>query len=119
MVAARYDITIEQGSKFESTIIYKDSNGNIVDLTGYTAEMQIRETVASATTLITLSTSNGRITITGASGQIDLSINATDTDDLDFERGVYDLEITPASGADNTIRILQGKVALSKEVTRA
>jgi hypothetical protein len=32
----KYDITIHQGATFELPVHYKDSNGNSVDMNGYT-----------------------------------------------------------------------------------
>lgn len=117
MTANNYNIVIEQGSKFALTVIYKDDTGSIIDLTGYTAAMQIRKYIDSSDTIESLSSGSG-ITITGASGQIDIEIGATNTAAYDFITAYYDLEITPASGADDTVRLLQGSVKLSKEVTR-
>ena len=44
MAAAQYDILIEQGATFSRTFVWKDSSEVAVDLTGYTARMQIRKT---------------------------------------------------------------------------
>jgi hypothetical protein len=49
------------------------------------------------------------------SGSVGIFISATSSSALDFTEAVYDLEIT--SGSIVT-RILEGKVKLSKEVTR-
>lgn len=87
-----------------------------VNLTSYTARMQIRETVETTTTLVELTTENGGITLGGAAGTITLLIAATATDDLDFETAVYDLELISGSGV--VTRLLYGDVTLVSEVTR-
>ena len=117
MTAQNDDIEIEQGSVFDETVIYYDVDGSIFNLTGYTAALQVRKYKDSSSTLISLTSGSG-LTITGAAGQIDILINATDTAALDFIGAYYDLEITPASGAADTIRLMQGSVKLDKEVTR-
>ena len=86
------------------------------DLTGYTARMQIRETLESTTTLEELTTSNGGITLGGTAGTITLLLTATETAALTFETAVYDLEIV--SGAGVVTRLMHGKVVLVDEVTR-
>ena len=54
MAAGRYLLTIEQGATTDLLLEYKDSNGNPVDLSGYTARMQIRPSVDSSTTHLSL-----------------------------------------------------------------
>ena len=41
-MAAVYDITIEQGATFRLSLVWKDSSNVPVNLTGYTARMQVR-----------------------------------------------------------------------------
>ena len=43
MAAGLYDITIEQGATFQMNLTWKDSTGSPVNITGYTARMQVRE----------------------------------------------------------------------------
>jgi hypothetical protein len=115
MAATTYDILIEQGATFSQLVTYKD-NGVAVNLTGYTARMQVRSTLESATTVVELTTANGRIALGGAAGTISLTISATDTAGLTAGRGVYDLELVSGSGI--VTRLLQGVCTISRNVTR-
>jgi hypothetical protein len=126
MSAGKYSFVLEQGSTFDIEIQYKDTTGSAVDLSGYSGKMQIRPTIASETVYLTLSSSlNGDgtgLNFSGSngstpptSGSVGIFISATSSSALDFTEAVYDLEIT--SGSIVT-RILEGKVKLSKEVTR-
>ena len=115
MAATTYDITIEQGATFSQLVTYKES-GVAVNLTGYTARMQVRSTLESATTVVELTTANSRITLGGAAGTISLTISATDTAALTAGRGVYDLELVSGSGI--VTRLLQGVATISRNVTR-
>ena len=72
MIAGVYNITIEQGSTFgrlisvEQPDLVTDPTGQTFvnySLVAHTARMQIRRTVDSATSMISLTTENGRITI--------------------------------------------------------
>lgn len=85
------------------------------DLSGYTARMQIRATQADDDVIHELTTLNGGISLS-ADGQIALLITDTDTAAFDFTNAVYDLELIDGSGVVTTI--LEGKVTLSREVTR-
>jgi tRNA threonylcarbamoyladenosine modification (KEOPS) complex Pcc1 subunit len=115
MAATTYDILIEQGATFSQVITYKES-GVAVNLTGYTARMQVRSTLESATTVVELTTANGRIALGGTAGTITLTISATDTAGLTAGRGVYDLELVSGSGI--VTRLLQGVATISRNVTR-
>jgi hypothetical protein len=113
--AGEYDITIEQGSGFSLSLTYEAPEGSFVDFTGSTARLHVREKYNSSHTLIELTTENGGIEL-GDDGSIHLSISATDTADLSFGRGVYDLEIVPTTG--EPYKIIKGNVFLKREATR-
>jgi hypothetical protein len=113
-IAGIYNFTLDQGSTWTLQIVYNDSNGNPVNLTGYTAEMQIRRKFDSDTAVLTISTSNGGITITGPTGTLDL-IATDEQADIDAGLYVYDLELS--IGGVRT-RLIQGTVTVSGEVTR-
>ena len=115
MAATTYDITIEQGATFSQVVTYKES-GVAINLTGYTARMQVRATLESASTLVELTTANSRIALGGAAGTITLTIAAADTAALTAGRGVYDLELVSGSGI--VTRLLQGVCTISRNVTR-
>jgi hypothetical protein len=110
-----HDLTIYQGATFQRILTWKNSDGQAVNLTGYTARMMARASIDSATALITLTTENGGIALGGAAGTINLSISAANTATLS-QNGVYDLELINASGV--VTRLLEGNLFISREVTR-
>ena len=116
MSAGKHDFIIEQGATFSKVLTWKDSTGTPINLTGYSARMQVRSSVEAASTIIELTTVNSRITLGGVAGTITLNISAADTTALTAESGVYDLELV--SGANVVTRLLEGNVIISKEVTR-
>lgn len=115
MPAGKLDLTIEQGATFRHVLYWTDAADQPINLTGYTARMHIRDTVSSTTPLLQLTTENGRITIVGAEGKVTLFVTAADTAALTWITGVYDLELV--NGSEVT-RLVQGKIRVSKEVTR-
>jgi hypothetical protein len=132
MAAGRYSFTLEQGATTNFRIEYKDSNNAPVDLSSYEARMQIRPTQASTTIICRLSSSidadGTGLTLTPTvngviyprtSGSIGIIISAASSSIFNFSEAYYDLEIYSGSGATQVVeRIIEGKVKLSKEVTR-
>lgn len=115
--AGKLTIVIEQGTTFNPVLTYKDSLGALINLTGYTARMQIRLKKTSAAFLVELTTENGGITLGGAAGTITLLITAVASAALTFTSASYDLELIAGGGA--VTRLLEGSVTLSPEVTKA
>jgi len=116
MAAGRTDIYIEQGATFRQVFTWENSVGTPINLTGYTARMQIRSTIDAAVISATLTDANGGLTLGGAAGTISLYLSDTATTALTITSGVYDLELV-APGGDVT-RLVQGGVSVSREVTR-
>lgn len=115
MTAGIYNTTIDQGSIWELTIVYQDSDGDPIDLTGYTAAMQLRQNYNSEAADLTLTTANGGLTITGATGTIQVYATAVQTGNLTAGFYVYDLELTSGS---NISRLIQGQITVAEQVTR-
>lgn len=116
MAAAQYDFEIEQGATLRKPFVWKDSAGVAVNLTGYTAKMQVRQSAASETVLLELSNTNGMLTITPLTGTVTMVFSASTTADIDWKRGKYDLEMTAVDGT--VTRLLEGEITVSREVTR-
>jgi len=87
-----------------------------VNLTGYTARMQIRSKLDDPSIIKELTTSNGGVIINNSTKTIELYMSAADTTVLSFQSGVYSLELV-SSGNDVT-QLITGNISLVKEVTR-
>lgn len=134
MLAGKHNIVLQQGSTFDLLLTLQYPNPDypadcqdpedcpeylVWDLTGYTAKMQVRKYVESASAHIELNTTNAggypRIVLGGVNGTIQLLIRAEDTQ-LITQSGNYDLEITaPNNEVD---RILEGTFTVSRQVTQ-
>lgn len=114
----KQNITVIQGATLDLLVTWKAGDPALaVDLTGCTARMQIRDKVTSAEVLVSLTTENGGIELGGTAGTVRRLMTAAATAALDWQTGVYDLEI---QFADGTVRrLLSGSVVVSPEVTRA
>jgi tRNA threonylcarbamoyladenosine modification (KEOPS) complex Pcc1 subunit len=115
-MAANYDIVMDQGATFSRVFYWQDSQALPVNLSGYTARMQIRQEVDSSTAALSLTTENSRIALGGAAGTITLTVSATDTAAVAGGEYVYDLELI--SGLGTVTRLLQGCFTVDAEVTR-
>lgn len=113
---ARFRAACEQGATFRRVIQIQDNSRNPVDLSGYSARMQVREKASAASTLIEFTTANGRIEMNGAAGRMVLKLAASETDTLEPGVYVYDLEIE--NGAGDVQRILEGRFVVTANVTR-
>lgn len=131
MASGKYSFVIEQGATTDFQIIYKDASGTAIDLSGYTAAMQIRNSKGGSTLYATLTSSLGdtytktsgsafislsgsNLTTAQISGSIGVYIGHAVTNDFSFNEAYYDIEIT--DGQIRT-RLLEGKVQLTKQVT--
>ncbi len=116
MLAGKYNIVCDQGSSFTRTLEIQTAEGTVFSLVGYTARMEVRRTLDATSTIVSLTTANGRITINGALGAITLTLTAAETAAL-TQSGVYDLEIVKtATGAVH--KVVRGDFKLEKEVSR-
>lgn len=111
--AGIYNTVIDQGATWTVNIVYTDYNGDPVNLTGYTARMQLREKFTS-TAVLTLTTSNGGLTLTPLTGGIAVSATAVQTEAIPAGFYLYDLELT--SGSEIT-RLIQGQITVRAQVT--
>jgi hypothetical protein len=132
MAAGRYSFIIDQGSTVDFRIEYRDSNNNPVDLTNYESRMQIRPSKESSTIICTLSSSvsadgtglymtpySASTQLPSTSGSIGIVISAASSSAFSFSEAYYDLEILSGSAPTTIVnRILEGKIKLSREVTR-
>lgn len=119
MTPGSHDFTIYQGSKLVKVFAWTVGTAPpvAVDLTGYTARMQARATVAAGSPEFDLTVGSG-LTMGGALGTITVTISATVTAALTVPSMVWDLELMPAGVAADAFRFIEGKITLSPEVTR-
>lgn len=126
MAAGKYDFSIEQGTSFKISLIYKDNDGNPVNLTGWCARL-----VWKTNTNITQTFSSDNIdynvykfTIDDLEGKLTLMIPADITNSFNFNTAKYDLEIQSpddlyAGGGKYTTRLLYGTINILKRFSQS
>lgn len=116
MAAGTADLIISKGETYRKTFQKQTKARVDIDLTGYTARMQVRETFSSTTTILDLTTENGGLTITPLEGKVSIFVTDTVTSAITQLRGVYDLELIDSSGYVE--KFVRGSVKFPEEVTR-
>jgi len=116
MAAGYHHFIIEQGATFQHTLTLKDASDTVINLTGYSAEMDLRKNQDDTSEVVTLTVANSRITMGGSAGTVTLQISATDTTNLTVGDGVYDIELTDSNGKVD--RILEGTYSIRGNVSR-
>lgn len=117
-----YNLCINQGATFTRIFtwlagtccgqVVAGAGPMAVDITDYTAAMQIKAYPLSTTVLYDATSD---LVLGGTAGTITLTISATDTETFTWWNGVYDLLLTSPAGV--VTRLLMGSVQVSAGVT--
>jgi hypothetical protein len=119
MPASKYDFSIEQGTSFKLSLIYKDSTGTPINISNWCARL-IWITDDGVTQVF--STNNNdysiyKFTIDGPAGRILLQIPAATTNSFTFLKAKYDLELESpndmySGGGKELIRLIYGTIKI-------
>jgi hypothetical protein len=112
MAAQPYNLEINQGATFSFALNFFDAGGSPLSLTGVTLASQIRPTAASQEILQEFTVTKDPVT----TGRATFSLTAAQTRNLRFTSAVYDVLMTLTTG--ELVRVVQGAVTLSPQVTR-
>lgn len=110
-MATVYNLAIDQGSDFTTTIQVNDDSGADRDLSGYLVRGQLRRSYGSTSNVQFSSNISGI-----DSGEITIALSSATTANLKYGRYVYDIELYTGTG--NVERILEGIVTVYPEVTK-
>lgn len=101
------DLYVDQGDDYSRIITLRDGDGELIDLTGFTASATMKKYYGS--------TVNYPITATvldATGGQVLITINDVDTALMKYPRFVYNVKLTSGS---TIIRILSGQVLVNPQ----
>lgn len=108
MGLVKANLVIDQGSTFASQISILDENDEPINMTSYTARGQIRRHYSSSNSV--------SFTTTLTTGSLVISLTAQQTANIIAGRYVYDVELIDP--ANTVVRILEGQVTVTPEVTK-
>ena len=111
-MAGKYTLAVDKGTTFNFVFTIK-TGVDPWNLTGYSATMKIRKGSADGPVLITLTTANGKISLTNL-GKTTIGMTSTETENLIAGRHVYELDFT--SGNQTVTRILEGRFLVGTTV---
>ena len=106
---------VDQNADFNMSVTYDDATGQPINLTLYSAKMQIRAGYSEPDAVITLTNGSG-ITLGGAAGTVGIKVTAAQNALLTGSKSyVYDLVLTSSS---NVVRLVEGTYFIDPGVTR-
>jgi len=103
------NISIDSGTNFTATYTISNSDGSVLDLSGYTATSKIRKYPTSTTS------SSFSVGIASTTGKITISMGSTSTTDLTEGRNYYDIVITSPSSTIS--KVIQGMAIVNPTVS--
>ena len=109
MTAGLYNFTCTKGSALNIVITLKNPDQTNL-ISNWKSRMQIRSTVESSSTMMELTTENGRLVNNVDNGTITVALTSSETDTF-TSSGVYDLELVEPN-SNTVIRIIQGNFNL-------
>ena len=111
---ADFDIQLIRGASVSFGMIWGGASTPL-DVTGFTANLQVRETANDVSPAFEFKNANSRVTIGSTDGLITFSMTATDSAALTLGNYVYALEIVDA--ASQNIQVMSGKLKVIQGVT--
>ena len=110
-MAVYSNLTVDQGTDFTMSVDVTDTDGDALNLTGFSVAGQVRRSYFSTTAVnFTCAVSNA------TSGIITVSLSGTQSDAMKAGRYVYDVEITNSGGTKT--RVLEGQLEIMPAVTK-
>ena len=111
-MAAIANLRIDQGANFSSDVTVTNSDGNVVDLTGYTTEAKMAKSYgASDSVTITSALASDPTT-----GVVELTLTDTQTGILTAGRYDYDIVIENLNNGTKT-KVITGQVKVNGTVS--
>lgn len=102
---------IDAGATFAEELTYKGDDGELFDLTGFSARLQLRESVTADVAVLDLD-----LEIDVATSRVIIDITADQSSSLVLPRYSYAIELYAPDGT--VTRLLQGSFKVSPEVVR-
>ena len=125
MAASKYDFAIEQGTSFRFSLVYKDSTGTPIDITGWCARLILKTNIDTTQIYTTNNIDYNlyKFTIDEPNGKLTLLLPATTTNGFTFHNAKYDLELQSPDeiyngGGKYTTRILFGTITILKRFSQ-
>jgi hypothetical protein len=104
------NLYIDAGATYSNIITVTSSNGQALNLTGYTVASQMRKSYGSSTSYSFTSS------VFNTNGQIRLQLTPQQSQAIPPGRWLYDVEITSSAGTKT--RVVEGIIVVNPEITQ-
>lgn len=105
------NIFIDQGSDYSNIVTVTASNGQPLNLTGFTVASQMRKSFSSSVAF----DFNSSI-LSAALGRVRLQLTAAQSEEIPPGRYLYDVEITSINGSKT--RVVEGIATITPQITQ-
>lgn len=105
------NLYVDAGTTYSNIITVTASNGQALNLSGYTVASQMRKSYQSSTSYSFTSS-----VYDAATGKIRLQLTPTQSEAVPAGRWLYDVEITSTSGTKT--RVVEGIVTVNPQITQ-
>jgi hypothetical protein len=105
------NLFVDAGATYSNIITVSASNGQALDLTGYTVASQMRKSYSSSTVFAFTASVYAATT-----GKIRLQLTPQQSEAIPAGRWLYDVEITSPSGSKT--RVVEGIVTVTPQITQ-
>jgi len=105
------NLFVDAGSDYSNIITVSSTNGQPLNLSGYTVASQMRKSYSSSTVYAFTAS-----VYDAANGKVRLQLSASNSSAIPAGRWLYDVEIT--SGAGSKTRVVEGIVTITPQITQ-
>jgi hypothetical protein len=105
------NLFVDAGSDYSNIITVSSTNGQPLNLSGYTVASQMRKSYSSSTVYAFTAS-----VYDAANGKVRLQLSAANSSVIPAGRWLYDVEIT--SGAGSKTRVVEGIVTITPQITQ-
>jgi hypothetical protein len=105
------NLFVDAGSDYSNIITVSSTNGQPLNLSGYTVASQLRKSYSSSTVYAFTAS-----IYDAANGRVRLQLSASNSSAIPAGRWLYDVEITSAAGSKT--RVVEGIVTITPQITQ-
>jgi len=105
------NLFVDAGSDYSNIITVSSTNGQPLNLSGYTVASQMRKSYSSSTVYAFTAS-----VYDAANGRVRLQLSASNSSAIPAGRWLYDVEITSAAGSKT--RVVEGIVTITPQITQ-
>jgi hypothetical protein len=105
------NLFVDAGSDYSNIITVSSTNGQPLNLSGYTVASQMRKSYSSSTVYAFTAS-----VYDASNGKVRLQLSASNSSAIPAGRWLYDVEITSTAGAKT--RVVEGIVTITPQITQ-